>query len=122
MSRRFTATANLNYLKTLKERDAERSEIQSGHYYILEIVRPDTREAKSRWGMDGTRSINGVSRVVSRQKMYVANVRKGGNEIRLECRGVDNFGRREDGIFIYYQTPMSIHRSDTFVLSLTRLD
>lgn len=72
--------------------------------------------------MDSTRSINGVPRVVSRQKMYVANVWKSGNEIRLECRGMDDFGRREDGIFIYYQTPMSIHRNDTFVLSLTRLD
>lgn len=122
MSRRLTTTANLNHLKDLKERDTERSEIQSGHYYILEIVRPDTREARSRWGLDGTRNINGVSRVVSRQKMYVANVWKSGNEIRLDCRGMDNFGRREDGIFIYYQTPMSIHQNDTFVLSLTRLN
>lgn len=115
-------TADLNHLKNINERSAERSSVESGHYYMLEIVRPDTREARSRWGLDGTRNINGVSRVVSRQKMYVANVWKSGNEIRLECRGYDNFGRCDDGIFVYYQTPMSIHQSDTFVLSLTRLD
>lgn len=115
-------TADLNHLKDNNERSAERSSVESGHYYILEIVRPDTREARSRWGLDGTRNINGVSRVVSRQKMYVVNVWKSENEIRLECRGYDNFGRCDDGIFVYYQTPMSIHQSGTFVLSLTRLD
>lgn len=115
-------TANLNQLKDHNERHAECNFVESGHYYILEIVRPDTCEARSRWGLDGTRNINGVSRVVSRQKMYVANVWKSGNEIRLECRGYDNFGRCDDGIFVYYQTPMSIHQSGTFVLSLTRLD
>lgn len=115
-------TADLNRLKHHDERCIERNSVELGHYYILEIVRPDTREARSRWGLDGTRNINGVSRVVSRQKMYVANVWKSGNEIRLECRGYDNFGRCDDGIFVYYQTPMSIHQSGTFVLSLTRLD
>ena len=115
-------TADLNRLKHHEEQRIERNAVKSGHYYILEIVRPDTREARSRWGLDGTRNINGVSRVVSRQKMYVANVWKSGNEIRLECRGYDNFGRCDDGIFVYYQTPMSIHQSDTFVLSLTCLD
>lgn len=115
-------TADLNRLKHHEEQRIERNAVKSGHYYILEIVRPDTREARSRWGLDGTRNINGVSRVVSRQKMYVANVWKSGNEIRLECRGYDNFGRCDDGIFVYYQTPMSIHQSGTFVLSLTCLD
>ena len=115
-------TADLNHLKHHEERRIERNAVESGHHYILEIVRPDTREARSRWGLDGTRNINGVSRVVSRQKMYVANVWKSGNEIRLECRGYDNFGRCDDGIFVYYQTPMSIHQSGTFVLSLTCLD
>ena len=117
-----TFTADLNHLKDNNERNTERSSVESGHYYMLEIVRPDTRESRSCWGLDGTRNINGISRVVSRQKMYVANVWKSGNEIRLECRGYDNFGRCDDGIFVYYQTPMSIHQSDTFVLSLTRLD
>ncbi|WP_295217362.1 hypothetical protein [Ruminococcus sp.] len=117
-----TIAADLNRLKHHDERRIERNAVESGHYYILEIVRPDTREARSRWGLDGTRNINGVSRVVSRQRMYVANVWKSGNEIRLECRGYDNFGRCDDGIFVYYQTPMSIHQSSTFVLSLTRLD
>lgn len=117
-----TFTADLNRLKDNNERNKERSLVESGHYYMLEIVRPDTRESRSRWGLDGTRNINGVSRVVSRQKMYVANVWKSGNEIRLECRGYDNFGRRDNGIFVYYQVPMSIHHSDTFVLSATRLD
>lgn len=117
-----TIAADLNRLKHHDERRIERNAVESGHYYILEIVRPDTREARSRWGLDGTRNINGVSRVVSRQKMYVANVWKSGNEIRLECRGYDNFGRCDDGIFVYYQTPMSIHQSGTFVLSLTCLD
>lgn len=121
-SKNQTIITDLNYLKDHKERSAECSSVESGHYYILEIVRPDTREARSRWGLDGTRNINGVSRVVSRQKMYVANVWKSGNEIRLECRGYDNFGRCDDGIFVYHQTPMSIHQSGTFVLSLTRLD
>ena len=115
-------TANLSQLKDYDERHAECNFVESGHYYMLEIVRPDTREARSRWGLDGTRNINGISRVVSRQKMYVANVWKSGNEIRLECRGYDNFGRCDDGIFVYYQTPMSIHKSDTFLLSITRLD
>lgn len=41
-------TANLNRLKHHDERRIERNAVESGHYYMLEIVRPDTREARSR--------------------------------------------------------------------------
>ncbi len=93
MSRRLTPqyetpsqqsiTADLNRLKDNNERNTERSSMESEHYYILEIVRPDIREARSCWGLDGICNINGISRVVSRKKMYVANVWKSGNEIRF---------------------------------------
>lgn len=47
-SKNQTIITDLNYLKDNNERSAERSSVESEHYYILEIVRPDTREARSR--------------------------------------------------------------------------
>lgn len=110
--------ASLNTLKSMQER--ERQYIRAGGWYMLEIVRPDTAEARTRWALDGTRNINGTSREVSRQKMYVASVRYATDAIHMDCRGLDNFARRENGDFTYYQVPLIIHQSETFVLSVTR--
>ncbi len=112
-------TAYLNTSRSGEDYHQDYRAVRSGGYYILEIVRPDTREARDHYALDGTRNVNGVSRIVSKQRMYVDTVISTGTSLKLYCRGMDNFGKRADGWYIFYQTPDSLNRRDTFVLSIT---
>lgn len=111
------------YLNTSRNGEDYRKDyqfIRSGEYYILEIVRPATRESRDLYALDGSRNVNGMSRIVSKQRMRVETVVPDGSKLRLYCTGVDNFGRRADGWYIFYQTPDSLNRRDTYVLSITK--
>lgn len=113
---------SLNSEKTVAENRTDNGFVKSGNWYWLEIVRPATPESRSRWGIDGTRDVNGVSRPVSVQKMLVASVERWGGKLQLSCRGIDNFGRREDGVFTFYQSPDSHNERETFILSIRAYD
>ena len=116
-----TVRANLTTAKSGNEERSDRNAIESGHWYMLEIVRAYTRENRSLYALDGSRMINGSMRIVSTQKMYVENVYKSGHSLRLVCIGTDRYGRRANGTYVYYFDPETIHNAETFVLSFTRL-
>lgn len=114
-----TRRAYLNKARNGKDYYQDYKTIRSG-YYILEIVRPNDRENNNLYALDGTRNVNGAVRIVSRQRMYVDRVISEGTFIRLHCLGMDNFGRRADGWYVFYQTPDPTNRRDTYILSLTK--
>lgn len=114
-----TYTTSLNTCKTGNEIRQETYEMRSGKSYILEIVRPATPESLKKYSLDGTRNVNGISRVVSTQKMFVSNIIRGDNMLRFQCRGYDNFGRDASGEYIYYLTPDSQNQRETYILSAT---
>lgn len=116
-----TYYTDLTSPKRGSEQEDVRNAVKSGCYYIFEIVRPNTEEARALWGLDGARIINGVSRIVSTQKMYVSSAVKHGSVIEFTCSGMDNFSRRADGVYVYYQTPDTLNKRDTYILSFTRL-
>ena len=116
-----TVTANLTGYKSGNEQREDRNELVSGGWYDLEIVREYTKENRARFALDETRYINGRTKIVSKQRMYVASVMKTGHEYKLECRGTDRYGRSDDGTFIYYLSPESAHRAETYIFSFTRI-
>lgn len=113
-------TASLNTARKGSDYRRDYRTIKSGAYYILEIVRPDTKESRDLYALDGTRNINGAPRIVSKQRMYVEKVISSGTTLDLYCVGVDNFGRRADGVYTFYQTPDPTNHRKTFVLSITK--
>lgn len=115
-----TRRAYLNHARNGEDYYQDFKAIRSGGYYILEIVRPDTKESRDLYSLDGTRNVNGAPRIVSRQKMYVERVVSDGTALKLYCMGTDNFGRRADGCYVFYQTPDPTNHRDTYVLSITK--
>lgn len=118
--RSLTVRTNLNTARTGQEYRRDYELVKAGHYYILEIVRPNTTEMKRLYGLDEIRSINGRSRIVSKQRMYVSKVRIESNRMCLDCIGMDRYGRRADGVYVFYQTPDPTNKRDTYVQSITR--
>jgi len=100
------------------DQDAQYFGIKGGKYYILEIVRPRNQSSGKRYG-DPVRSVNGVLRVVSTQKMYVRNVYHRSSMLVLECVGYDNFCRPDNNNYIFYQSPDSQNMRDEYILSIT---
>lgn len=110
----------LNTARTGKQYREDYKAIKAGYWYILEIVRPYNQETRDKYSLDGTRNVNGSYRIVSTQKMYVSRVVAHSNKLELDCRGVDNYGRRDDRTYIFYQTPDSLNQRDTYILSIKR--
>lgn len=111
-------TTDLTAAKKVNVSNAEAQYPRGGDWYMLEIVRPATQDGIAEWCLDGMRNVNGISRPVSTQRMYVHSVIRTGGQLQLQCSGVDNFGRREDGLFVYYQTPDSQNERETYILSI----